>query len=104
MRVGDIEFDAGARTVRRGNVPIDVTAVEFDLLGVFLRAAGVVLQRDDLSRQVLGRELAPFDRGIDVHVSNLRRKLGLLADGSERIKAIRGVGYLYAFTEKPRGR
>jgi two-component system response regulator CpxR len=78
--------------------------VEFDLLSLFLRSAGVVLQREELARQVLGRDLAPFDRSIDVHVSNLRRKLGPHPDGSERIKAIRGIGYLYVLSDKSKAK
>jgi len=75
---------------------VGVTTVEFDLLEMLLGAAGQVLTRDALVRRVLGREFSPFDRSIDVHVANLRRKLGPL-DGTERIRSVRGVGYLYAF-------
>ena len=46
-------------------------------------------------KEVLGRELSPFDRSIDMHVSNLRKKLGHQTGGLERIKTIRGVGYIY---------
>jgi two-component system response regulator CpxR len=99
LHLGDIALDSGARTVLRANRDVELTSVEFDLLCVFLRSAGVVLERDDLARRILGRDLAPFDRSIDVHVSNLRRKLGPLPDGKERIKAIRSVGYLYAISE-----
>src|SRR6516162_72600 len=59
-------------------------------------ASGVVLEREYLAHSVLGRNLTPFDRSIDVHVSNLRRKLGWAPDGGERIKAVRGAGYLYS--------
>jgi two-component system response regulator CpxR len=45
---------------------------------------------------VLGREFSPYDRSIDTHVCNLRKKLGRLKDGTDRIKGIRGTGYLYA--------
>jgi len=102
MRLGDIDFDTGSRTVLRSNTEIELTSAEFDLLGVFLHSAGVVIARDDLAHQVLGRDLAPFDRSIDVHVSNLRRKLGPLPDGKERIKAVRSVGYLYSLPEQVR--
>ena len=101
LRLGDIDFDPGSRTVRRCNKEIELTTAEFDLLGVFLRSPAVVISREDLGRQVLGRELTPFDRSIDVHVSNLRKKLGVLPDGKERIKAIRSVGYLYAISDAP---
>ena len=73
---------------------LPLTTVEFDLLGVFLRMA--------LVQDVLGQEFSPFDRSIDVHVSNLRRKLGPHPDGSERIKGVRGLGYLYAVPSPPR--
>jgi DNA-binding response OmpR family regulator len=53
---------------------------------------------------VLGRSASTFDRSLDVHLSNLRKKLGPLADGSERIKTVRGVGYLYVRkSEKGKG-
>ena len=96
IAVGDVEMDAGARVVRRGGEVLNLTTVEFDLLEVLLRAAGQVIGRETLTREVLGREFSPFDRSIDTHVCNLRRKTGPLADGSERIKGVRGIGYLYA--------
>jgi two-component system response regulator CpxR len=68
--------------------------VEFTLLEALLRDAGHVLTREHLTETVLGRKLGPFDRVIDVHVSNVRRKLGP-AQGGERIKAVRGSGYLF---------
>ena len=73
-----------------------LTTVEFDLLAVLVRAAGAAVPRPDLVREVLGREFSPFDRSIDTHVYNLRRKLGPFGDGSERIKSMRNAGYLYA--------
>ena len=96
VRIGDIELSPASRVVRRSNHELDLTAVEFDLLKLFLSSPGVVLEREYLAHSVLGRNLTPFDRSIDVHVSNLRRKLGLAPDGGERIKAVRGAGYLYA--------
>jgi DNA-binding response OmpR family regulator len=56
--------------------------------------AGHVVTREHLTETVLGRRLGPFDRVIDVHVSNVRKKLSLAQSG-ERIKAIRGSGYLF---------
>jgi two-component system response regulator CpxR len=67
-----------------------------DLLAALVRAAGSTVSREDLARDVLGREFSPFDRSIDTHVCNLRKKIGLLEDGTERIKGVRGAGYLYA--------
>jgi DNA-binding response OmpR family regulator len=102
LHVGDIEFDSASRTILRSKSEIELTSAEFDLLAAFLRSPGVVLAREDLAHQVLGRDLAPYDRSLDVHVSNLRRKLGPLPDGRERIKAVRSVGYLYAVSDLPR--
>jgi two-component system response regulator CpxR len=100
---GDIELDPGARTVRRGGVAVDLTAVEFDLLAALLRAPGTTISREDLVRHVLRREFSPFDRSIDTHVYNLRRKLGPPAGGGERIKGVRGSGYLYTAPARTRG-
>lgn len=99
--LGDVELDKGARAVRRGNRNLDLTSVEFDLLALFLKAPGRVITREELVKTVLGRELNAFDRSIDVHVSNLRRKLGANTNGGERIKAIRSVGYVYVTTAEP---
>jgi len=96
MVVADLELDAGTRSVRKNGRPIDLTTVEFDLLAALVRTAGSTVSREDLARDVLGREFSPFDRSIDTHVCNLRKKIGLLTDGTERIKGVRGAGYLYA--------
>lgn len=96
LAVGDIEMDTATRTVRRSGELIELTVVEYDLLERLLRSAGQIAKREDLVKEVLGRELSPFDRSIDMHVSNLRKKLGHQLNGIERIKTIRGVGYIYA--------
>jgi DNA-binding response OmpR family regulator len=93
--VGDVELDPGSRTVRRGGEPVELTGVEFSLLEVLLLAAGRVVEREELSRTVLGRRLMPYDRSIDMHVSNLRKKLGHTSGQQDRIKAVRGFGYIY---------
>jgi DNA-binding response OmpR family regulator len=92
--VGDLRLDPAAREVWLNNASLDLTSVEFTLLEALLRDAGHVLTREQLTETVLGRKLGPFDRVIDVHVSNVRRKLGP-AQGGERIKAVRGSGYLF---------
>jgi two-component system, OmpR family, response regulator CpxR len=97
LAVGDLELDKAAWVVRRANQRVDLTTVEFQLLETLLRSAGRVLTRQELAEKVLGRHfISPFDRSVDMHVSNLRRKLGSGMDGSDRIKTIRGVGYIYA--------
>lgn len=94
----DVELDKGSRTARRAGERLDLTGVEFDLLELLLKSAGSVLSREEMVRAVLGREFSPFDRSMDTHVSNLRRKLGPRHDGTERIKGIRGIGYLYVLS------
>jgi DNA-binding response OmpR family regulator len=96
LRVGDVELDSGTRAISRGGENVELTAVEFDLLEKLLRAAGQIVTREELSRQVLGRSSSPFDRSIDMHISNLRKKLGHRIGATERIKTVRGVGYIYA--------
>jgi two-component system response regulator CpxR len=61
-----------------------------------LRAAGQIVTREELSKEVLGRSVSPFDRSIDMHISNLRKKLGHQFGDIDRIKTVRGVGYIYA--------
>jgi two-component system response regulator CpxR len=68
---------------------------------MLIKAAGEVVSRRDLVNKVLGRNLDPFDRSIDVHVSSLRKKLGHKVKGLERIKTVRGIGYLYADSKEP---
>lgn len=103
IRVGDMELNSGSRTVRRGDEALNLTTVEFDLLQRLLRSAGSVVGREELTKDVLGREFSPFDRSIDTHVWSLRKKVGDALDSSERIKGIRGVGYLYALPERSEG-
>jgi len=96
LEVGDVVADPGARSVRCAGREVEVTSVEYSILEVLLRTAGKVISREDLSLQALGRRLNYQDRSIDVHVSSLRKKLGPADSGSERIKSVRGIGYLYA--------
>ncbi|HJW99132.1 MAG TPA: response regulator transcription factor [Terriglobales bacterium] len=100
LTVGDVELDPGTRMVRRAGEKIELTAVEFNLLEQLLRSAGRVVEREDLAQEVLGRKLSAFDRSLDVHVSNLRKKLGERRDGEDRIKTIRGVGYIYPLAQE----
>jgi DNA-binding response OmpR family regulator len=101
--VGDVEIEPGTRLVRRSGNVVELTAVEYDVLEKLLRAAGRIMTRDELSRDVLGRSASPFDRSIDMHISNLRKKLGHQVGSAERIKTVRGVGYIYVQTGATKG-
>ncbi len=96
LELGDVELDRGTRTCRRSGEIIDLTTIEFNLLEMLMKASGRVLSREDLFRTGLDREFSPFDRSVDVHVGHLRRKLGPLPDGTQRIRTVRNTGYLYA--------
>src|ERR1700690_1403594 len=96
VRVGDIELDPATRIVLQDGKPVELTSVEFNLLHVLLREAGRVVTREHLVYAVLSRKFSPFDRSIDMHVSKVRKKLGDSDIGSDHIKTVRGVGYIFA--------
>ncbi len=80
--------------VRVADVPgAALTGAEFRVLELLMRSAGQVISRESMTEQALGRKLVPYDRSIDTHISNLRRKLDLEAGGNPEIKNVRGSGY-----------
>jgi DNA-binding response OmpR family regulator len=95
LTVSGIRLDPAAREAWIDGKQLDLTSVEFTLLETLLRDAGHVVTREALTETVLGRPLGSFDRVIDVHISNLRKKLSV-AHTDDRIKAVRGSGYLFA--------
>jgi two-component system response regulator CpxR len=99
--VGDMRLDPASREARIQGRLISITSVEFALLEMLMAHAGRIVTREELTEAVLGRKLGPFDRVIDVHVSNIRKKLGT-SQGVDRIKAIRGSGYLYVVRAEPK--
>ncbi|MEW6711320.1 MAG: response regulator transcription factor [Candidatus Riflebacteria bacterium] len=95
IQVADLVIDRNTRVVLQNGEPIACTEVEFSILDFLLQHAGQVVDRQELAEKSLGRRLDYFDRSLDVHMSNLRRKLGHHLGDLERIKTIRGAGYLY---------
>jgi len=95
LKLSDLEIQTGSRTVTLDGEPIAMTSTEYSVLEVLLREAGHVVSKAELSERALGRELTRYDRSIDMHVSSLRKKLKPLANGEERIKTVRGIGYQY---------
>jgi two-component system response regulator CpxR len=96
LGAGLLELDPATLSVRLGGRPVSVTATEFRVLERLVRDAGRIVEREELTRAALGRELTPFDRAIDTHISNLRRKLGRDRDGRSPIRSVRGAGYQLA--------
>lgn len=90
LQIEDVEVSVSGRSAKRNNEEIPLTAIEFDLLVELLKNAGNIVKKEDLSVQILERKLSPFDRSLDMHVSNLRKKLD-----NDKIKTIRSVGYIY---------
>jgi DNA-binding response OmpR family regulator len=76
----------------RGEV-LPLTSTEFNVLEVLYEHAGQIVAKAELASRVLGRAPARYDRSLDMHVSNLRRKLGTFEDGRSPIQTIHGVGY-----------
>lgn len=102
LAVGDLEVDPASRTVRLSGGKISLTTVEFAILEILMNAAGHLVTREALVMKALKRAYSPFDRSIDVHISNIRKKLGPYPDGTERINTLRGEGYLFAYPPEER--
>lgn len=90
---GKLRLIPAKREVTFDGKPVEVTATEFDLLELLIRNGTAVATRDDLSLSVLGRKREPYDRSIDVHVSNLRKKLHIVSKMTIEIETLRSVGY-----------
>jgi len=93
LTVGPIVLNTGTRQVHVAAKPVALTGAEFRVLELLMRAAGQVISRDSMTEQALGRKLAAYDRSIDTHISNLRRKLDLESGKNPEIKNVRGSGY-----------
>lgn len=94
--IGPLELDAARRSASWQGRPLNLTGAEFNLLETLALHAGETVSRKLLSEQGLGRPLAPYDRAIDVHLSAIRQKIGMLPDGRSPILSLRGVGYQLA--------
>jgi DNA-binding response OmpR family regulator len=89
MQVGAVAIDAGRREVRVGGEPVDFTTKEFDLLRYLAERAGLALSRQQILDGVWGYDWYGDARTVDVHIAQVRKKLGDAVD----IKTVRGVGY-----------
>jgi DNA-binding response OmpR family regulator len=91
--VGPITLNTGTHQVHVADKLVPLTGAEFRVLELLMRAAGQVISRDVMTEQALGRKLVAYDRSIDTHISNLRRKLDLEVGKNPEIKNVRGSGY-----------
>jgi two-component system, OmpR family, response regulator len=91
---GSLVLHLGSRNVTWGGSEIVLTGTEFSVLEILVRQAGQVISKDDMTEQALNRKLTPYDRSIDVHVSNIRKKLTAAGANKELIINVRGAGYM----------
>ncbi len=94
--VGSIRIDSVSRNVSVRGQSIALTSMEFDILCTLAHHAGSVVERDNLYTDILRTPYDGVDRGMDVHVSRIRRKLQCAGFDPSRLKSVRGVGYLLA--------
>jgi len=98
IQVGPIRLNTATLQASMDSRPVSLTGAEFRVLEILMRAPGQVLSREHLTESALGRRLVPYDRSIDTHISNLRRKLQLEAGKIPELKNVRGAGYVLAWT------
>jgi len=94
--IATFEWHPQSRRILENGEEIMLTSSEYNILGVLLRHAGEVVEKDALTEQALGKRHGPFDRTLDVHIGRIRKKLSPLGNGEPRIKTVRGVGWLLA--------
>nr|WP_294105109.1 envelope stress response regulator transcription factor CpxR [Providencia sp.] len=94
LQVDKLQLNPGRQEASFDTEILDLTGTEFTLLYLLAQHLGQVVSREHLSQEVLGKRLTPFDRAIDMHISNLRRKLPERTDGQPWFKTLRGRGYL----------
>jgi two-component system response regulator RstA len=94
IQVGSLFIDASRRAVELAGKPVELTTAEFDLLWLMAENTGQVLSRNDIYEKIHGFKYDGFDRSIDLRISRLRKKLGDDTSNPQRIKSVRGVGYI----------
>ena len=94
LEVDSLSLNPGRQEASFDGQTLELTGTEFTLLYLLAQHLGQVVSREHLSQEVLGKRLTPFDRAIDMHISNLRRKLPERKDGHPWFKTLRGRGYL----------
>ena len=99
LTVGPIVLNTGTHQVHVAGKMAALTGAELRVLELLMRSAGQVISRESMTEQALGRKLVAYDRSIDTHISNLRRKLELEAGRNPEIKNVRGAGYTLTWAE-----
>lgn len=95
LSVDDLTLNLADRSVTMSDEAVVLTTAEFNMLEALLRNVGSIVSKEVLTEKGLSRKLELYDRSVDMHISNLRKKLGRSGDDKQRIKTVRGIGYLY---------
>lgn len=91
----NIIVDCSKRLVTVSGVPLELTNAEFNILEMLMKSPGQAFSKEELTEYALGRKYTAYDRSIDVHISNLRNKIGDNNPDKELIKTVRGFGYMF---------
>lgn len=100
LTVDSLKIHLGSRTVHYNGEPVTLTGAEFAVLEWLMRSPGQVISKDVLTEEALGRKLTPYDRSIDVHISNIRKKLAAKNASKDLIINIRGAGYMLTTSQQ----
>jgi len=95
LQAGALVLNAGTRMAEWRGESLDLTGAEYNILEVLARNAGQLVSKHDMAKRVFGQPLTPYDRRIDVHVSSIRQKLGVMENGQSWIRTVRGQGYQF---------
>ncbi len=99
LTVENISLHLGSRTTTWQDIEVPLTGTEFSVLELLVRQAGRVISKQELTEQALNRKLTPYDRSIDVHVSNIRKKLTAAGAHKDLIINVRGAGYMLTVSD-----
>ncbi|WP_131783412.1 two-component system response regulator CpxR [Legionella gresilensis] len=95
IELHDIVVDCSKRLATHHGQPMELTNAEFNILEMLIKSPGQAFSKEELTEYALGRKYTAYDRSIDVHISNLRNKLGDNDQGEPLVKTVRGFGYMF---------
>ncbi len=98
LNVNGITLNRGNRSCVFNGNSLNITGAEFSILDQLMSKAGNILSKEVLTEKALSRKLTPYDRSIDVHVSNIRKKLASIGVDKDQIINVRGAGYMFTVT------
>ena len=94
LTVNQVTLNQATHEVHCHQQLVEFTGTEYQILSLLMTKASSIVSKSAISEHVMQRKLSPFDRSIDMHVSNIRRKL-LPLSPSDKLKTVRGAGYIF---------